>query len=327
MARLNVGLIGLGAMGRNHARVLSGLEGISFNAIFDEDPSKKTEFPDKFKSSLHEFYESDLDYVVIATPTSSHEFHANMAIQAGVHFFVEKPLSQSTEISQKILSFAKSNSIIGGVGHIERYNSALMEAKRIIHSGVWGEILQINFQRHGPRPDRIKDVGVLLDLASHDFDSLLYLDIGNPTSLYASAITLSSNGLEDSVEILGKIEGKVNFSMSINWISAKKKRLCTITTTKGLVEIDTLSASLSFYGNGTLKNTQKELSHFFGDASGESMSYAFEKREALLVEHESFRDKILGESNKIVSLEDGLKTLSLIEAASQSIVSKKVEIL
>lgn len=318
MKNLKVGLIGLGAMGRNHARVLQELEGTNLVAVYDEDKSKRIDFLDLFKNSISEFYESDLDYVVIATPTSTHLDHAFLAIENGIDFLIEKPLSLSSEISRRILSYATEKGVTGGVGHIERFNSAMREAKKLVSSKSLGEVIQINFQRQGPKPDRIKDVGVLLDLASHDFDSLLFLEIGTPRTLFATSTSLSKNHIEDSVEILGRLDNQVSFSMSVNWISARKKRLCTITTSRGILEIDTLSSSLVFYENGNLKNTQREILHFHGNTTGPVLSYSFEKREALIVEHECFRDTILGRDSSIVKLEAGLTTVLLVEAAKQS---------
>jgi UDP-N-acetylglucosamine 3-dehydrogenase len=318
MKSLNVGLIGLGAMGRNHARVLHELEGVNLFAVHDDDKSKGIDFSEKFKNSISEFYECELDYVVIATPTSTHLDHAFVAIENGIDFLIEKPLSLSSEVSRRILAYANEKGVTGGVGHIERFNSAMREAKRLISSGSLGEIIQINFQRQGPKPDRIKDVGVLLDLASHDFDSLLFLEMGTPRTLFATSTSLSQNHMEDSVEVLGKLDSQVSFSMSVNWISARKKRLCTVTTTRGILEIDTLGSNLIFYENGNLKNTQREILHFQGNTTGPVQTYSFEKREALIVEHESFRDTILGRDSSIVKLEDGLNTVLLVEAANRS---------
>ena len=215
MANLRATLVGLGAMGKNHARVLSNLEGVDFCGTYDVAPSarsKHQQFPD-----LQDLIESKPDYCVIASPTSSHESVASKLIENQISILIEKPIALNTASALRIINLANEKRVKGAVGHIERYNPAIQEAKPKISSGMLGEVYQINTIRQGPKPDRIKDVGVTKDLATHDIDIVKYVLETNYKEIFAKSITTRSSEHEGILLSIGELDNGALFSHTVNW--------------------------------------------------------------------------------------------------------------
>jgi predicted dehydrogenase len=317
MPNLKAALIGLGTMGKNHARVLKSLPDVDFVAVFDPNAIAGTsEFP--IVSSLQELIQAKPDYCVIATPTFTHEELAITVAQAGIHILIEKPVTRSSAEATNLLNFITQKNIIVGVGHIERFNSAVIEAERLIDEGYFGEVIQISTTRMGPRPVRISDVGVSLDLGSHDIDLVHVLSKSDYTSVSAQMISLEASSHEDLMIGQARLTNGTIVSHHINWASPKKIRTVELITQKGLLVIDTLFAELTFYQNGQEMITQRELAHNFGETSGQVTKYSFAKHEPLLTEHQEFIKQLNGLPNRTVSLESAMKTIKVIESFQKS---------
>ena len=169
--KLRAGLVGLGMMGRHHARVLSSLTDVELVAVCDPmgDPHKAAGDRTVLKT-VKELIDTGIDYAMIAAPTAFHEELALELAAAGIHAMVEKPLAIDTQSAEKITAAFKAKGLVGAVGHIERYNPALQQLRMRLEKGELGEVYQIATRRQGPFPARIADVGVIKDLATHDID-------------------------------------------------------------------------------------------------------------------------------------------------------------
>lgn len=321
MTKLRVGLIGMGMMGRNHARVLSGLEGINFIGIADPIQAGHTinQFPlREVFADTNELLAQKLDYCVIAAPTGFHKEIAINALNSGVNCLIEKPLAANYSDALAIQEAANLRSLIVGVGHIERYNAAIRELKRRLILGELGEIFQISLRRQGPFPARIADVGVVKDLATHDIDLASWLCGSKFKIVSAQTAHRSGRAHEDLVSINGLLQNEVVVNILVNWLSPLKERSLVVTGEKGVFVVDTLNSDLIFYENGSHLVSQEAILHFKGVALGNVINYAFEKPEPLLIEHENFRDAILGNKSGIVSLQDGVETVRVADAVIQS---------
>jgi len=171
MANLRAGLIGLGMMGRHHARVLGGLQGVDLVAVADpggDQHGVAGGLP--VLDSVEELIATGIDYCMVAVPTIYHEPVALALAEAGVHAMIEKPLAQNTPSARKIADAFAARGLVGAVGHIERYNPALQSARARLAAGELGSVYQVTTRRQGPFPARIADVGVVKDLATHDID-------------------------------------------------------------------------------------------------------------------------------------------------------------
>jgi predicted dehydrogenase len=326
MSKLRVGLIGLGMMGRNHARVLSNLAGIDFVGV--SDPLASVEMNEKYPhlnvyEDFDELLKKQIDYCVIAAPTGFHKEIAINALNKGVHCLIEKPVATSYEDAILIREAATENSLIVGIGHIERYNSAIRQLKIKIRNGELGEIYQISMRRIGPFPSRIADVGVIKDLATHDIDLAMWLSDSKFDSLAAQTAHSSGRTHEDLVSISGALKNKIVVNILVNWLSPLKERSLVVTGEKGAFVVDTLNSDLIFYENGQHIMSQDSFRHFKGVTQGNVTSFAFDKPEPLLVEHENFRDKVLGLESDIVTLEEGIETVRVADAAIASSKNRK----
>ncbi len=305
-------------MGRNHARVLSKLSEVNFLGVVDPRLDTSLDSPYKVHKSVEQLLLSRVDYCVVSVPTIHHESVSLELISAGVHVLIEKPISESLESAEDIKKCAIENNVVAAVGHIERFNSAAREAKKRIREGQLGAIYQISTRRQGPFPSRISDVGVVKDLATHDIDLTRWITEQNYRNIGAFAAFRSGRNLEDLIAISAITDSNVVVNHLVNWISPLKERSVIITGENGAFQIDTLNSDLTFYENGQFKNTQTELAYFHGVSQGDIHKYAFPKPEPLVVEHENFRDAILGRDSEVVSLQDGIETLRIAESAIRS---------
>jgi UDP-N-acetylglucosamine 3-dehydrogenase len=310
---LRVGLIGHGVMGKNHERVLSGLEGVSIIGIVDEISNHS-----KSRISFKDLIALQPDYCIISTPTKSHLKIGQELAQSGISFLVEKPVCIDTGSAKSLIALRDHNNVKAGVGHIERFNSAMVKAKALLAENYLGQIYQVNTRRRGPFPNRIQDVGVAKDLGTHDFDITRWLTGEEYSSLFSVSARKSDLGNEDMIITTGTLDSGVLFNNVIDWLSPIKERKVTITGENGAFVIDTLKSELIFFKNGSYESTDRYVSHFRGVTQGDIINIAFPKKEALETEHSNFRDFMLNEQSSIVSLEDGLKSLEIAEAAKMS---------
>jgi len=167
MSALRAGLVGIGMMGRNHARVLGTLDGVDLVAVADPAGDKHSMAgAATVVSSVSEMIAQGIDIAVVAVPTA---FHLEVGLElaaAGVHTLIEKPLAtDSAESAQLVDAFEKAG-LVNAVGHIERCNPALRALRKRLSNGDLGDIYQVATRRQGPFPNRIADVGVAKDLAT-----------------------------------------------------------------------------------------------------------------------------------------------------------------
>ena len=323
MTNLRAALVGLGMMGQNHARVLSSLEGVDLVAVADPQGDIRGALPNtEILKSIDEVIAKNVDYCVIAAPTAFHEEISLKLIDAGIHILIEKPISHTFESAQRISSAAAKRGVVGAVGHIERFNAAFQQARSRIQDGALGEIYQISTRRLGPFPARISDVGVVMDLATHDIDLTSWITNSEYKHLSAQAATRSGREHEDLVAIVAGLQNGIVVNHLVNWLSPLKERTTVITGEKGTFIVDTLTSDLTYYENGRVQMSQDQLAHFKGVSQGDVRMFAFEKPEALKTEHQNFRDAVLGLDSAVVTLESGCRTVKVAEAVIASFKSQ-----
>jgi predicted dehydrogenase len=325
MPKLRTAIIGLGMMGTNHARVLSNLEGVELIAIADPQGYAQKVLPQiKVLNNVDEVVKLGVDYCIISAPTAFHEEIALQLIANKIHFLVEKPIADTYASAVKIRDAANAAKVIGAVGHIERFNSALQEARKRVLAGELGTIYQVATRRQGPFPSRISDVGVVKDLATHDIDLTSWITGKKYLQVSANAAFRSGREHEDLISVSGLLEDSIVVSHLVNWLSPLKERKIIITGEKGTFAVDTLRADLTFYENGKIEISQSELAHFRGVTQGDVHILAFEKPEPLIVEHQNFCDAVLGKPSNIVTLEEGTTTVKIADAIIESYTNKSL---
>lgn len=314
MGALRAGLLGVGMMGRHHARVLRELPGVDLVAIADPggDPHGVAgELP--ILSGIDALIEAGIDIAVVAVPTRFHEDAALTLAEAGVHTLVEKPIADTVEAGQRMVDAFAAKGLVGAVGHIERFNPALQELRRRLEAGDLGEVYQIATRRQGPFPSRIADVGVGKDLASHDIDLTAWVAQSTYRTVFAQTAHKSGREYEDMVSATGRLANGTVVTHIVNWLSPMKERVTIVTGERGAYVADTSTGDLTFHANGTIPLEWESVSSFRGVSEGDVIRYAFAKREPLRVELENFRDAVLGLETDVVTMEQGLRTLEVVE--------------
>ena len=316
---LRIGIIGLGMMGKNHARVATETDGVDLVGIVDP-------MGDRFAASqgvpifenLHELLEVQIDMAIVAAPTSDHLSVGLELAEAGVHAMVEKPLADTIESATRLRDAFDAAGLVGCVGHIERFNPALQELKQRLGDGPIGEIFQIATRRVGPFPARIRDVGVVKDLASHDLDLTAWIADSPYESVNAQTAHRTGREFEDLVAVTGRLANGVITNHLVNWLTPLKERLVTVTGTKGAFVADTLTGDLTWFANADVPNEWDAMSVLRGVAEGDMIRYAYPKPEPLKREHEAFRDAVLGIRNDVISMDDGLLVVKTCEDVLKS---------
>lgn len=311
---LRAGLLGLGVMGSNHARVLASLQGVDFVGVYDPSPTVPERVHDRpVVRELDHLLELGIDYAVVAAPTTFHLEMGTRLAEAGIHALIEKPVASTAEDSRTLRDLFAAKGLIGGVGHIERYNPALQAARERIAQGMLGEIYQIATRRQGPFPGRIADVGVIKDLATHDIDLTAWVAQQDYVSVNARTAHRSGREHEDMVLAVGTLSGGTITSHVVNWLTPFKERVTIITGENGVLVADTLTADLTYYENGRIQ-VAWDPGEFRGVSEGNMTRFALDRKEPMLAEHEAFRDSVLaGEARGIVTFADGTRVVETAE--------------
>jgi predicted dehydrogenase len=326
MANLRAGLIGLGMMGRNHARVLASLDGVDLIGIADEvvvAPGAALQGV-PVVGTIDDLLTLGIDYAVVAIPTQFHLEAALRLAAAGVHALVEKPLTTDVASARRTAQAFEDAGLVGAVGHIERYNPALQQARTRIANGDLGEVYQIATRRQGPFPGRIADVGVILDLATHDIDLTAWVARQPFAAVSANTANRSGRPHEDLVSITGRLADGVVTNHLVNWLSPMKERVTVITGEAGALVADTLSADLTLYQNGTVPTEWSDVARFRGVTEGNVIRFAYPKPEPLRVEHEAFRDAVRGIDRDIVTMWQAAATVAVANAVKESAATGRV---
>ena len=309
-------------MGRHHARVLASLPGVDFVGV--SDPAGDVNGVGQGRpvvKTVAELIALGIDYAMVAVPTAYHLDVGKELATAGIHAMIEKPLSQDTASSKELVKIFANAGLVGAVGHIERYNPALQEAR--IRLDQLGSLYQVVTRRQGPFPARVADVGVIKDLATHDIDLTSWIT-GQPyTSVSAQTASRTGRKYEDLVAVVGTLQDGTITNHLVNWLSPLKERVTILTGEKGAFVADTLTADLTFFENGNITSSWGEIEQFRGVSEGNVIRYAIPKHEPLRMEHENFRDALLGKRADIVTMEQGLATVLIAEATIASAMSSQ----
>jgi UDP-N-acetylglucosamine 3-dehydrogenase len=316
---LRAGLLGLGMMGRHHARVLRALDGVELVAVADPAGDAHQVAADlEVLPSVERLAEQRLDLCVVAVPTAWHEEAGLALAAAGVHTLVEKPLAADVDAALRLVEAFESAGLVGCVGHIERFNPALQSLRVRLDQGDLGEIFQVATRRQGPFPNRIADVGVVKDLATHDVDLTAWVT-GSPFEAVAARTAhRSGREHEDLVAVTGSLRDGTVTNHLVNWLTPMKERSITVTGERGCFVADTLTADLTFHANASVDTQWDAISRFRGVSEGDTIRYAIPKPEPLVAELSAFRDAVMGDTSRAVTMRDGLAAVSVAEAVLTS---------
>jgi len=320
--RLRGAVIGLGMIGRHHARLLQAAERVDFAGAVDPDGDRYRSVHDRslvFGSLDALLARGRLDFAIAAVPTDSHLSVARELVTAGASILIEKPLASTVEEAEEIVGLCELHGVHGAVGHVERFNSALQEMRRRLVNGQLGRLFAISTIRSGPFAGRVRDVGVVKDLATHDIDVVGWLSDSRIARLAAQTQHLSGQEHEDLVLVTGALESGTAFNLVVDRVSPTKVRRARVLGERGMLEADTLTGDLFFYENAEVGISWPATQQFRGVSEGNVTRYALHRDEPLRVELETFLDLIQGgpETN-VVTLERGVEIVRIAETVIES---------
>ncbi len=318
---LRAAVIGLGMMGRAHVRVWDELvDGVELVAVADSDPRALRETTETRR--VHGYADAGAlliaespDLVSVVVPTSLHLATTLAALAAGAHVLVEKPIAATRGEAEQMMDAAQRVGRMLTVGHIERFNPAIRELRRRLAAGELGRIFQIRATRLGPFPARIRDVGVVVDLAPHDLDVMRYLLGSDPVRLYAETEQRIHTDHEDLFVGLLKFANGAVGVLDINWLTPTKQRTLTVTGERGMYTADYLSQQLVFYPNPAPDGSVGQ---------GERIEREIERREPLTIELEEFARAARDGGRPPVDPHDAMVALLLARAMVESARTGKV---
>jgi UDP-N-acetylglucosamine 3-dehydrogenase len=312
-----VAVIGIGSMGKNHARVYSELPEAELVAVADSDQKLVAATAEKYNTIAYTDYCEMLekerpDAVSVVVPTALHEEVGIAALEAGAHVLMEKPIAATVDEGQRLIEKACAVDKQLMVGHIVRFNPAMQALKQKLANGDLGRIFQVFCRRAGPFPARVRDVGVVVDLAPHDVDVMRFLIGADPLRAYAETEQRIHTNHEDLLWGLLRFPDGVVGSLEINWLTPTKIREVLVLGERGLFRVDDLTQDLYFYENAQVNgDLWAALKTLKGVSEGHMIRFAIQRFEPLKAELQAFLGAIEAGKPVPVSGDDGLAALRL----------------
>ncbi|NBU97742.1 MAG: gfo/Idh/MocA family oxidoreductase [Spirochaetia bacterium] len=305
--KINLGIIGVGHMGQYHVNVARQLSEARLIGIYDADPERGKVIAEKYETrffpGINDLLE-EVDAVVIAAPTFLHHQISKEALQAGKHVLVEKPIAESVEQAKELVSLSQKNNLVLQVGHVERFNGAILELGKIVESPML-----VESRRLAPFNSRIRDVGVVLDMMIHDIDIVLNLVKSDVIGLSAMGAKIVSNH-EDFASVILKFKNGCIASINASRNTQSKIRTLNITDKNAYIKLDFTDQEIELHRQAT-SNTQMSSNEIRYRQESIVEKIFVHKDNPLKQEHEHFINCILGKAQPHVDGETDIKTLEI----------------
>ncbi len=302
-SKLRIGVIGVGAMGKNHARIYAQFPNVELIGVADANENLATSVALSYGCKSYVEYrkllDEKLDAVSVAVPTTLHKKIALEAIDRGINVLVEKPMSDTLENAEEMIRAAQKKKVKLMVGHTERFNPAIMKLKELISGGLLGNIVSMSAKRVGPYSPRIIDVGIIIDLGTHDIDIMSYLYGARIKKVFASAGNVL-HSQEDHAIITLIFDNGSSGVIDTNWLTPHKVRNLTVIGSKGIAELNYIEQTLRIFDKEWIRDAK------------------IEKKEPLEIELRHFVDCVLNNREPLVSGKEGEHALEVALAAVES---------
>jgi len=305
MSKLKAAVIGVGQMGKNHARVYSQLPQVDLIAIADKDLNTANKVGKQWNAKpysdhLELLRNEQPDIVSVAVPTHLHYSMATAVIAHNCPLLLEKPIADDENQAKEIILQAEQKNIQLMIGHIERFNPAVHALRQSLLAGELGQIYYLEAHRAGPSPVKPMKSGVTLDLAVHDIDIIQYITKCNIKRISATASNIKNKHYEDWIHGTLFLSQNIIATIHCDWITPIKRRELSVIGAKGTLTINYLSQDLTFH---------KDDIRADGGIRRDSVQHAIKKKEPLLVEIESFISIVKENKTPSISGKDGLNAL------------------
>lgn len=301
---VRTGVIGVGSMGQNHARVYRELTETDLVGIYDADRERAESVADAFGTEVLELSEllEAAEAVSIAVPTPYHYETARECIDAGVDVLVEKPFVEELDNGRRLVEFADQRDVVLQVGHIERFNPAVRTLMDLVEDL---EVIALDAQRLGPPLDREIEDTAVMDLMIHDIDILLAILDEEIEQVYAAG-THATDYATATIQTTSGTIGELTASR----VTQQKIRKLTISAEDCRVIVDYLDQSIEITRQSLPEYVKQERSFRYRHENVVEQ-VVVERREPLKNELSSFVEAVRAGSEPVVSGEDGIRALEL----------------
>ena len=243
---MKAALIGLGSMGRNHYRIIKNNQDVDFVAVVEPNDELISDIDVKRYRNVEQLLENEqIDFAIIATPTSTHLDISKKFLERGIHLLVEKPIAACSKDASKLENLAYKNNCKLVVGHVERFNPAIQAVLGHLKDQ---KIIHLEASRFSGYPTRITDVGVKLDLSIHDIDLMNLLTHSNIEKCYSLDSCNSGDKDDDAVFIIKFYDGALA-TVRTSWLFPHRERKIKILTDQKYFVIDLLSKNVDVFTN------------------------------------------------------------------------------
>jgi predicted dehydrogenase len=331
--RLKGVVAGLGVMGSFHARVLSQMpDAVELVGVVDPSEERRAAaaalYPNVpgYATLSEALAAGQPDFAGLAAPVAHLPALAGEALAAGVACMVEKPLAPDEAAGVEMVRAAEQSGTVLFVGHVERFNPAVIELERRLHEAEVGRIYQIHARRLSPFPFRESMTGVALDLATHDLDLIRYLTGSEIARVYAETDSRTPTSAEDLLSASLRLDDGTTGVLEVNWLTPTKVRQLSVTAEGGMFVVDYVTQDLYLYENPRGSIEWDTLAVVRGTGEGNMTRFAIDRREPLRVEWEAFLAAVRGERAPAVTGLDGLAAMSTARAIQRSGRSHAAEV-
>ena len=311
---LAVGVVGVGKLGFHHARILASLDGVRMAGVFDIDRARADEVSRELGTPRHDSLDALLDQceaIVVAVPTTAHEEVATAALRRGIHVLVEKPIAPDLDAADRMLQVAKEERALVQIGHVERFNPAVLAAESYLDNPLF-----VESHRLAPFSPRSTDVAVVLDLMIHDVDLVGSL-VGRPVADIAAAGLPVLTPMVDIANARLTFEGGAVANLTASRISVERMRKLRIFQPSGYLSLNLADGTGEFLrlkrGIPALTALETAGAPPAGGLADivERIPLSGNGGEPLRKELENFRDAAIGAAPPAVTGADGRAALAV----------------
>jgi predicted dehydrogenase len=303
-------------MGTFHARVISALEGAVLSGVSDTDEGRRQRAAEEFACREFSDYREmlrEVDGVVVAVPTVMHTAVATEILKGGVPVLLEKPIAPTRAEAETLFDLAAKKKVLLQVGHVERFNGAVQEMRKVIDRPHL-----IEGRRMGPRSPRIQDVGVVLDIMIHDIDIVQWL-VGAPVeTVHAGAVRVFS-GHEDVASAVLTFKGGCVASISASRCTEEKFRTLSVSQEGAYIYLDFTTQDIHIHRRAQSDSVVERGRVRYRQESIVEHLVVNKAQNPLMEEVSHFVQVVRGEARSLVSPEDVLRTMEITDTILRQI--------
>ena len=311
MKKLGVALVGTGFWGKNHARIFKELEETELLAVCDINADRAKNVAEQFGVKAYTsvgkmLQRKDIEAVSICTWSTNLAKGASIALKAGKHVLVEKPMATNVKQAEKLLETAEQRGLHLTVGFLMRFIPGIQHIRDAIENKMIGNLVCASAKRVSEWPERIGDVGVVKDTAIHDIDITRYLFGEEPIAVYAKTGKMKNKKFEDYAQIMLTFESGKSAFIESNWLTPYKTRTLVVTGSKAIMKLDYITQELTI------------------EDAKETMQPRYPWQEPLKLELRHFANCAMKKEKPLITGVDGLKALQIAEAALKSSATSRM---